>query len=35
MTEQVVGTYRKFFSLQFDIKFASKKQRLAKIGTIL
>ena len=35
MTKQVVWTYRKFFFLQFDTKFASKQQRLAKIGTIL
>ena len=35
MTEQVVWTFRKFFFLQFDTKFASKKQRLVKIGTIL
>ena len=35
MTKQVVRTFRKFFSLQFDTKFASKQQRLAKIGTIL
>ena len=35
MTKQVVWTYRKLFFLQFDTKFASKQQRLAKIGTIL
>ena len=35
MTEQVVWTFRKFFFLQFDTKFASKQQRLAKIDTIL
>ena len=35
MTKQVVGTFRKFFFLQFDTKFASKQQRLAKIDTIL
>ena len=35
MTKQVVWTFRKFFFLQFDTKFASKQQRLAKIGTIL
>ena len=35
MPKQVVWTYRKFFFLQFDTKFASKQQRLAKIGTIL
>ena len=33
MTKQVVLTFRKFCFLQFDIKFASKQQRLAKIGT--
>ena len=31
----VVWTFRKFFFLQFDTKFASKQQRLAKIDTIL
>ena len=35
MTKQVVWTFRKFFFLQFDTKFTSKQQRLAKIGTIL
>ena len=35
MTKQVVWTYRKFFFLQFDTKFAPKQQRLAKTGTIL
>ena len=35
MTKQVVCTVRKFFFLQFDTKFASKQQRLAKIGSIL
>ena len=35
MTKQVVWTFRKLFFLQFNTKFASKKQRLAKIGTIL
>ena len=35
MTKQVVWTLRKFFFLQFDTKFASKQQSLAKIGTIL
>ena len=35
MTKQVVWTIRKFFFLQFDTKFASKQQRLAKIGTNL
>ena len=35
MTKQVVWTFRKFFFLQFDTKFASKQQRLAKVGTIL
>ena len=34
MAKQVVRTFRIFF-LQFDTKFASKQQRLAKIGTIL
>ena len=34
MTKQV-WTFREFFFLQFDTKFASKQQRLAKIGTIL
>ena len=35
MTKHVVWTFRKFFFLQLDTKFASKQQRLAKIGTIL
>ena len=35
ITKQVVWTFRKFLILQFDSKFASKQQRLAKIGTIL
>ena len=35
MTKQVVRTFRKSFFLQFGTKFASKQQRLAKIGTIL
>ena len=35
MTKQVAWTFRKFFFLQFDFKFASKQQRLVKIGTIL
>ena len=35
MTKQVVWTFRKFFFLQVNTKFASKQQRLAKIGTIL
>ena len=35
MTKQVVWAFREFFFLQFDTKFASKQQRLAKIGTIL
>ena len=35
MTKQVVWTFRKFFFLQFDTKFASKQQRLGKIDTIL
>ena len=35
MTKQVVWTFRKFFFQQFDTKFASKQQRLAKIGTSL
>ena len=35
MTKEVVWTVRKFFFLQFDTKFASKQQRLAKIDTIL
>ena len=35
MAKQVVWTFRKFFFLQFDTKFASRQQRLAKIGTIL
>ena len=34
MTKQIVWTFRKFFFLQFNTKFASKQQRLAKIGTI-
>ena len=35
MTKQVVWTFRTFFCLQFDTKFASKQQRLAKVDTIL
>ena len=35
MTKQVVWACREFFFLQFDTKFASTQQRLAKIGTIL
>ena len=35
ITKQVVGAFREFFFLHFDSKFASKQQRLAKIGTIL
>ena len=35
MTNQVVWACREFFFWQFDTKFASKQQRLAKIGTIL
>ena len=35
ITKQVVWTFRKLFFLQFDTKFASKQQRLAKIDTIL
>ena len=35
MPKQVVWTFREFFFLQFDTKFASNQQRLAKIGTIL
>ena len=35
MTKQVVWTFRKLFFLQFDTKFASKQQRLAKIGLAL
>ena len=35
MTKQVVWTFRKFFFLQFDTKFASKQKRLAKIDAIL
>ena len=35
MTNQAVWTFRKFFLLQFNTKFLSKQQRLAKIGTIL
>ena len=34
MAKQVVWVFRKFIFLQFDSKFASKQQRLAKIGTI-
>ena len=34
-TKQVLWTFRKSFFLQFDTNFASKQQRLAKIGTIL
>ena len=34
MTKQVVWVFRKFFFQQFDTKFASKQQILAKIGTI-
>ena len=35
MTKQVVCAFRELLFLQFDTKFASKQQRLAKIGTIL
>ena len=35
MTKRVVWTFRKFFFLQFDTKFVSKQQRLAKISTTL
>ena len=35
MTKQVVWAFRELFFLQFDTKFVSKQQRLAKIGTIL
>ena len=35
MIEQIVWTFRNSFFLQFDTKFASKQQRIAKIGTIL
>ena len=35
MTKQIVWALREFFFLPFDTKFASKQQRLAKIGTIL
>ena len=35
MTKELVWTFRKFFFLQFDTKFASKQQRLAKIDNIL
>ena len=35
MTKQVVWAFREFFSLQFDTKFTSKQQRIAKISTIL
>ena len=35
MTKQVVWTFRNFFFLQFDTKFASKQQRLTNMGTIL
>ena len=35
MTKQVQWTFRKFLFLQFDTKFASKQQRLAKIDSIL
>ena len=35
MTKQVEWTFRKFLFLQFDTKFASKQQRLAKIGIML
>ena len=35
MTKQVVWTFRLFLFLQFDTKFPSKQQRLAKIYTIL
>ena len=35
MTKQVVWTFRIFFFLQFNTKFAPKQQRLAKIDTIL
>ena len=35
MTKQAVWTFRKFVFLQFDTKFASKQQILAKISAIL
>ena len=35
MTKQVVLAFREFFFLQVDTEFASKQQRLAKIGAIL
>ena len=35
MTKQVIWAFREFFFLQVDTMFASKQQRLAKIGTIL
>ena len=35
MTKQLLWTFRQFIFLQFDTKFASKQQRLVKIGTIL
>ena len=35
MTKQVIWTFKEFFFQQFDTKFVSKQQRLAKIGTIL
>ena len=35
MTKQIIWPFRKFFFLQFDTKFASEQQRLAKINTIL
>ena len=35
MTKQVVCAFKEFYFLQFDTKFASKQQRLAKNGTIL
>ena len=35
MTKQVEWAFREFFFLQFHSKFASKQQRLAKIGIIL
>ena len=35
MTKQVVWAFQKFFFIEFDTKFASQQQRLAKIGTIL
>ena len=35
MTKQIIWVFRELFFVQFDTKIGSKKQRLAKIFTIL